>query len=143
MKVIAAAEMAQENGDEAAVTLPTDLRFHDLRHTCAALLIANGRHMEEVKDYLGHSSILVTSDRYGHLFPHARQERADSLDRLFHPANGTSDELSHAPLRAPCGHESPDERPEERNEAPEGASDQQIRLERTTGFEPATLTLAR
>jgi integrase len=45
------------------------LRFHDLRHTCAALLIANGRHMEEVKDYLGHSTIRVTSDRYGHLSP--------------------------------------------------------------------------
>ena len=38
---------------------PDGLRFHDLRHTCAALLIANGRHLEEVKDYLGHSSIRV------------------------------------------------------------------------------------
>ncbi len=39
------------------------VRFHDLRHTCAAILIANGRHMEEVKDHLGHSSIRDTSDR--------------------------------------------------------------------------------
>jgi integrase len=54
------------------VTLPAGLRFHDLRHTCAAFLIANGRHMEEVKIYLGHSSIRVTSDRYAHLFPQAR-----------------------------------------------------------------------
>jgi integrase len=59
------------------------VRFHDLRHTCAALLIANGRHMEEVKDYLGHSSIRVTSDRYGHLFPKARAELADSLENTF------------------------------------------------------------
>jgi integrase len=67
----------------ATAKLPTDLRFHDLRHTCAALLIANGRHLEEVKDYLGHSSIRVTSDRYGHLFPKARAEMADGLEATF------------------------------------------------------------
>lgn len=66
--------------------LPGALRFHDLRHTCAALLIANGRHLEEVKDYLGHSSIRVTSDRYGHLFPKARAELADALDATFQNA---------------------------------------------------------
>jgi integrase len=63
--------------------LPEALRFHDLRHTCAALLIANGRHLEEVKDYLGHSSIRVTSDRYGHLFPKARAELAAALDATY------------------------------------------------------------
>lgn len=63
--------------------LPNGLRFHDLRHTCAALLVADGRHMEEVKDYLGHSTIRVTSDRYGHLFPKARRELADGLDAIF------------------------------------------------------------
>jgi integrase len=64
-------------------SLPEGLRFHDLRHTCAALLIAKGRHMEEVKDYLGHSSIRVTSDRYGHLFPKARAALADALDDTY------------------------------------------------------------
>ena len=59
------------------------VRFHDLRHTCAALLIAAGRHLEEVKTYLGHSSIRVTSDRYGHLFPEARAAIADALDATF------------------------------------------------------------
>jgi site-specific recombinase XerC len=75
---------------ERVPKLPPGLRFHDLRHTCAALLIANGRHLEEVKDYLGHSSIRVTSDRYGHLFPKARAELADALDKTFSgavPAN--------------------------------------------------------
>jgi integrase len=52
--------------------LPVDVRFRDLRDTCAALLIANGRHMEEIKEHLGQSSIRVISDRYGHLFPSAR-----------------------------------------------------------------------
>src|SRR5439155_24386577 len=71
--------------------LPADLRWHDLRHTCAALLIANGRHMEEVKEHLGHSSIRVTSDRYGHLFPKARQELADGLDALFRSTSVRAD----------------------------------------------------
>jgi integrase len=45
------------------------LRFHDLRHTHAAILIAQGVHLEVIKQRLGHSSIRVTSDRYGHLQP--------------------------------------------------------------------------
>lgn len=69
-----------------AAGLPAGLRFHDLRHTAAALLIANGRHIEEVKAYLGHSSIRVTSDRYGHLFPQARAELADGLDATYRAA---------------------------------------------------------
>ena len=63
--------------------LPPTVRFHDLRHTCAALLIANGRHMEEIKEHLGHSSIRVTSDRYGHLFPSAREAVADALGATY------------------------------------------------------------
>lgn len=68
-----------------AASLP-GVRFHDLRHTCAALLIAAGRHLEEVKTYLGHSSIRVTSDRYGHLFPEARAAIADALDATYREA---------------------------------------------------------
>lgn len=69
-----------------AAGLPAGLHFHSLRHTCAAFLIADGRHMEEVKDHLGHSSIRVTSDRYGHLFPKARLAVAESLDETFRRA---------------------------------------------------------
>lgn len=65
------------------------LRFHDLRHTCAAFLIADGRHMEEVKAHLGHSSIRVTSDRYGHLFDEAQEAIRDGLDATF--ARGLAD----------------------------------------------------
>ena len=59
--------------------------------------------MEEVKEYLVHSSIRVTSDRYGHLFPQARQERADSLERLFHLATQWAASLPRPLLR--CGHD--------------------------------------
>lgn len=66
--------------------LPEGLHFHGLRHTCAAFLIANGRHLEEVKTHLGHSSIRVTSDRYGHLFPAARVALADGLEATLQAA---------------------------------------------------------
>ena len=56
------------------------LRIHDLRHTCAALLIAEGAHPKVVQAHLGHSSIQVTMDRYGHLFPSQAEELAERLD---------------------------------------------------------------
>jgi integrase len=62
------------------------LRFHDLRHTCASLLIAAGRSLQEVKEHLGHSSIRVTSDRYAHLYPEARAAMADALEELYREA---------------------------------------------------------
>jgi len=49
--------------------LPEGLRIHDLRHTCASLLIAAGANPKAVQVHLGHSSIAVTMDRYTHLFP--------------------------------------------------------------------------
>ena len=55
--------------------LPAGLRFHDLRHTAAAFMIAEGASMEQVKQILGHSTIRVTSDTYGHLF----DDHADPL----------------------------------------------------------------
>lgn len=45
------------------------LRFRDLRHTCAALMIATGAHPKLISTRLGHASIGVTMDRYGKIFP--------------------------------------------------------------------------
>ena len=45
------------------------LRFHDLRHTSVALAIAGGAHPKAIQARMGHSSIAVTLDRYGHLLP--------------------------------------------------------------------------
>ena len=56
------------------------LRVHDLRHTAAALLVAEGAHPLAVKTHLGHSSIQVTMDVYGHLFPSEMEELASRLD---------------------------------------------------------------
>jgi integrase len=59
------------------------LRFHDLRHTCAALSIAAGAHPKLIASRLGHSTIQITLDRYGHLFPSVEEALADALDAAF------------------------------------------------------------
>ena len=55
------------------------LRFHDLRHTFASRLIQNGESLVYVKDQLGHHSIKVTVDVYGHLVPGANKAAVDRL----------------------------------------------------------------
>lgn len=59
------------------------LRVHDLRHTCASLLIATGANPKVVQAHLGHSSIQVTFDRYGHLFPSDQEALADRMDEVY------------------------------------------------------------
>jgi integrase len=62
--------------------LDAKLRFHDLRHTCASLLIAQGASVKAVQAHLGHASATVTLDRYGHLFPDELEHLADRLDEI-------------------------------------------------------------
>jgi integrase len=54
-------------------------RFHDLRHTSVALAIAEGAHPKAIQTRMGHSSINVTLDRYGHLFPELDEAIATSF----------------------------------------------------------------
>jgi integrase len=56
------------------------VRFHDLRHTFASLLLQNGESPAYVKEQMGHSSIQVTVDVYGHLIPGANRQAVDRLD---------------------------------------------------------------
>jgi integrase len=56
------------------------VRFHDLRHTFASLLIQQGESLPYVKDQLGHYSIQITVDIYGHLVPGANRNAVDRLD---------------------------------------------------------------
>jgi integrase len=46
-----------------------DARFHDLRHTCATLLLTKGVHPKIVSEMLGHSSVSITLDTYSHVIP--------------------------------------------------------------------------
>lgn len=58
-----------------------DLRFHDLRHTHVALLIADGVDPKTIAERLGHTSVRTVLDVYGHLFESADREVADSLEK--------------------------------------------------------------
>ncbi len=62
------------------------VRFHDLRHTWVSLLIQKGAHAKYIQEQAGHSSIQVTMDTYGHLFPSGNREFMGKLDE---PATGT------------------------------------------------------
>ena len=60
--------------------LPANARFHDLRHTAVALMIAENAHPRAIMERLGHSSINVTLDTYGHLFPALDEELTRKLN---------------------------------------------------------------
>lgn len=59
------------------------LRFHDLRHSCASLLLAQNVHPKVVMEILGHSQISVTLDTYSHVIPSLQEEAMSKMDRLL------------------------------------------------------------
>jgi integrase len=59
------------------------IRFHDLRRTYTALLIAQGESPKYIQNQLGHASIQTTLDRYGHLMPDTHREAAKRLDEAL------------------------------------------------------------
>lgn len=61
-----------------AAKLPV-MRIHDLRHTCASLLLAQGVHPRVVMETLGHSQISITMDTYSHVMPALGVEAAQKM----------------------------------------------------------------
>ncbi|WP_237716603.1 site-specific integrase [Brevibacillus sp. CF112] len=59
------------------------IRFHDLRHTSATLLINKGVHAKIISERLGHANILTTMNIYGHALRSADQEAAKHFESLF------------------------------------------------------------
>jgi integrase len=59
------------------------VRLHDLRHTCASLLLSLGVPAKLVQETLGHSTYQLTMDTYSHMIPALRNEVADRLDEIF------------------------------------------------------------
>ena len=57
----------------------SQIRFHDLRHSFASWLIANGESLVYVKEQMGHRSIQITVDSYGHLIPGANRQAVNRL----------------------------------------------------------------
>ena len=59
------------------------IRFHDLRHTCATLLLSRGVHAKFVQELLGHSTIAITLDTFSHVLPQMGSSTADAMDDAF------------------------------------------------------------
>ncbi len=55
-------------------------RFHDIRHTFASLLLAQGESVHYVKEQMGHASTQTTVDVYEHLVPGSNRRAVDQLD---------------------------------------------------------------
>jgi integrase len=84
---------ASETGeplDRRAVTKPLlkragllEIRFHDLRHTCATLLLTRNVNPKIVSEMLGHSSITITLDTYSHVLPNMRDQAAAAMEEAL------------------------------------------------------------
>lgn len=59
------------------------IRFHDLRHSCASLLLANGIQMKEIQEWLGHSTYNVTANLYSHLDYSSKKALADTITNIL------------------------------------------------------------
>jgi integrase len=59
------------------------MRFHDLRHSAATILLVAGVHPKVVQERLGHSTIAMTMDVYSHVLPSMQQEAAEKIDDMF------------------------------------------------------------
>lgn len=55
------------------------IRYHDLRHSCASLLLANGVSLKEIQDWLGHSDYSTTANIYSHLENGAKVKSANKI----------------------------------------------------------------
>jgi integrase len=59
------------------------IRFHDLRHTAATLLLEQGVHPKIVSEMLGHSTIAITLDLYSHVTPTMQEQAAAAMDAVL------------------------------------------------------------
>ena len=74
------------------------IRFHDLRHSCASLLLANDVPMKQIQEWLGHSDISTTANIYSHLDYKSKLTSANVMDnvrpcRKPRPSDGRHDFL--------------------------------------------------
>jgi integrase len=56
------------------------VRFHDLRHTCATLLLSKGTHPKIVQEMLGHATISQTMDTYSHVLPDMQEKAVSAME---------------------------------------------------------------
>ena len=65
---------------KARANVREDLRFHDLRHTCATLLLSEGVNVKVVSEMLGHASVTITLNTYSHVLPDMQDSAADAME---------------------------------------------------------------
>ncbi len=59
------------------------IRFHDLRHTCATLLLTRNVHPKHVQELLGHATVAITLDTYSHVIPGMGNHTARAMEDVF------------------------------------------------------------
>ena len=64
-----------------------NIRWHDIRHACATLLLSRGTHPKLVQHLLGHASITMTLDRYSHWMPTMGKHTASAMDQALDEAD--------------------------------------------------------
>ncbi|MCJ7583660.1 MAG: site-specific integrase, partial [Anaerolineales bacterium] len=69
-----------------------NIRFHDLRHTAATLMLQQGTHPKIVQERLGHSDVSLTLNTYSHVLPSLQEDAAEKMDEILVPIE-VSDEL--------------------------------------------------
>lgn len=75
------------------------IRFHDLRHTAATLLLSQGENIKLVAEQLGHADVALTLRVYGHVLPHQQRAAATKLDALLGPRQELASELASNGVR--------------------------------------------
>ena len=74
------------------------IRFHDLRHTCATLLLAQGVHPRLIMEILGHSQIAITMNLYAHVIPAMQKEVAARMDAILAPPTPVATTAATKPI---------------------------------------------
>lgn len=115
------------------------LRFHDLRHTCASLLIAQGWHPKAVSEQLRHASITITMDLYGHLLASYSQQLVERLDAAYDEAGSRASSGAQVlPLRAAAD---PDGTPADPERTPNSRSQADTSAHSCVSTEPAEMAV--
>ncbi len=60
-----------------------NIRLHDLRHTCASILLSNGKLLKDVQEWLGHADMGMTANVYGHLDNKRKNDIGESMATLI------------------------------------------------------------
>ncbi len=66
------------------------MRVHDLRHTCAMVLLSRGVHPKLVQEFLGHATIAITLDTYSHVLPNMQVEAVPAMEAALGLSAGHS-----------------------------------------------------